>query len=198
VTETLLIGSGNPKKAREIAVLLEGLPWEVKSLRDMAPVEAPEETGTTFAQNAVLKARFYAGHFGVACLADDSGLVVDALDGAPGVYSARYAGPDGDDEANVEKLLDALAEYPWHERTARFVCVAAFVRPGEEPHIERGVIKGHIAADPYGENGFGYDPVFVPENHEITFAEMDPGDKHAVSHRGRALAKMREYLKSLA
>ena len=196
MAETLLIGSGNPKKAREIATLLEGLPWSVKSLREMPPVEEPEETGKTFAQNAVLKARFYADHYGVACLADDSGLMVDALDGAPGVYSARYAGPECDDEANVEKLLDALVEYPWHERTARFVCVAAFVRPGGEPHIERGVIKGHIAADVFGDNGFGYDPVFVPENHEITFAEMEPEDKHAISHRGRALQKIRAYLES--
>ena len=196
MTRDLLIGSGNLNKARELATLLEGLPWKVLSLRDFPDVEAPEETGVTFAENAALKARYYAEKFQVACVADDSGLEVDALDGAPGVYSARYAGEQGNDQANIEKLLDALEETPWHERTARFVCCAAYVAPGEELHTEEGEVRGHIAVSPFGDNGFGYDPLFVPEGFEATFAEMEPVEKHEISHRGRAFQKMRAWLEA--
>lgn len=196
--EVLLIGSKNRKKARELAELLRGLPWDVKCLADFPAVDEPEENAATFEENAVIKAEYYSNAFGVACAADDSGLCVDALDGAPGVFSARYAGPACDDARNVAKLLDALADTPWHLRTARFVCCAALVRPGAGPHIERGEVEGHIAAEPFGEHGFGYDPVFVPENHDCTFAEMDPRDKHVISHRGRAFAKLRACLETLA
>ncbi len=193
----LLIGSNNRKKAAELAALLEGMPYAVKVLGDFPPVEEPAEDADTFEGNAMKKARYYAAKHGVACVADDSGLVVDALDGAPGVHSARYAGAHGDDEANIEKLLDALAETPWHERTARFVCCAAYVEPGSDAvHIETGTVEGHISVEPFGDNGFGYDPVFVPENHDCTFAEMDPEDKHAISHRGRAFEKLRNYLEA--
>lgn len=192
----MLIGSANQKKARELAEILAGLPWEVKTLTDFPPVAEPNEDGATFEENALKKVRYYSDHFGIACLADDSGLVVDALDGAPGVLSARYAGPECNDARNLAKLLAALEEVPWHERTARFVCCAAFVEPGQPPHIEIGVIEGHIAAEPFGDGGFGYDPVFVPENHENTFAEMPNHEKHAISHRGRALKKIRAYLKA--
>jgi XTP/dITP diphosphohydrolase len=195
--EVLLIGSNNRKKAAELAELLRGLPWEVKSLADFPAVAEPEENAETFEENAAAKARYYSEAFGVACAADDSGLCVDALGGAPGVLSARYAGSDCNDARNVAKLLDALAEVPWHLRTARFVCCAAFVRPGAEPHLERGKVEGHISVEPFGSNGFGYDPVFVPEDHDCTFAEMDPRDKHAISHRGRAFAKLRAHLETL-
>jgi len=194
----LLIGSANLKKAHELAVLLEGLPWKVLSLRDFPDIPAPEETGATFAENAALKARYYADAFHVACVADDSGLIVDALNGAPGVYSARYAGEQGNDAANIAKLLEALEETLWHERTARFVCCAAYVAPNEEVHLEEGEVRGHISVAPFGNNGFGYDPLFVPEGFEMTFAEMDPAEKHAISHRGRAFAKMRAWLESRA
>lgn len=192
----LLIGSGNKKKARELAEILEGLPWAVKTLADFASVPEPEEHGASFEENAVTKARYYSEQFGIACIADDSGLVVDALDGAPGVRSARYAGPECNDARNLAKLLTALEEFPWHERTARFVCCAAFVEPGQPPHVETGVIEGHISVEPFGDGGFGYDPVFVPENHDCTFAEMPNAAKHAISHRGRALQKIRAYLKA--
>lgn len=192
----LLIGSGNKKKARELAEILDGLLWEVKALTDYPAVVEPEEDGLTFEENAVKKARYYSDHFGMACIADDSGLVVDALDGAPGVLSARFAGPDCNDARNLERLLAALEEVPWHKRTARFVCCAAFAEPGQPPHVETGVIEGHIAAEPFGDGGFGYDPVFVPENHDCTFAEMPNREKHAISHRGRALTKIRAYLKA--
>lgn len=193
----LLIGSANINKARELAELVKHLPWEVVSLRDVSPVEAPEETGATFSENAELKARYYGDALNIACIADDSGLMVDALDGAPGVLSARYAGDQADDEANNEKLLAALEEMPWHERTARFVCCAAFYQPGGAVHIEMGEVIGHIAVSPFGENGFGYDPLFVPEGDEKTFAEMSVEEKHAVSHRGRAFKKMCAWLETV-
>ncbi len=196
MTRNLLIGSANLNKAGELATLLVGLPWNVLSLRDFPEIAAPEETGTTFEENAALKAQYYAKAFNVACVADDSGLVVDALDGAPGVYSARYAGEEANDAANNEKLLDALAEMHWHERTARFVCCAAYYAPGEGMHLETGEVYGHIAVSPFGNNGFGYDPLFVPDGFEKTFAEMSVNEKHAISHRGHAFEKMRAWLES--
>lgn len=198
MAETLLIGSGNLKKAKELAELLAGLPWEVKSLRDFPSVAEPEETGETFEENALLKAQYYSDAFGVACVADDSGIVVDALDGAPGVYSARYSGPEADDHKNNMKLLDELAEVPWHERTAHFACHAVLVRPGHPPHFVSGRVDGHISMAPFGNNGFGYDVVFVPMGFDVTFAEMTPEEKHKLSHRGEAMGKMRAYLEGLA
>ncbi|HPU98167.1 MAG TPA: non-canonical purine NTP pyrophosphatase, partial [Candidatus Hydrogenedentes bacterium] len=165
---------GNPKKARELEELLQGTRWQVRSLAEFPGITAPEETGTTFQENATLKALYYAERTGHACLADDSGLVVDALNGEPGVNSAYYAGPEGDDSANNAKLLAALEDVPWHLRTARFVCCAAVAFPGSpDVHIEWGEVEGHIAAAPYGSNGFGYDPLFVPVGYEETFGEMD-------------------------
>lgn len=198
MSRILLLGTGNQDKLRELRALLQDLPWEVKGLGDYPPASEPEETGASFEENALLKARYYSELFGVPCAADDSGLEVDALDGAPGVYSARYAGPGCSYEDNNEKLLDALAERHWHERTARFVCCAAFVQEGAPDFVARGEIPGHIAADAYGENGFGYDPIFVPENETRTFAEMSASEKNALSHRGRAFAKLRAHLESLA
>lgn len=198
MAEVLLIGSGNRDKARELAQILEGLPWEVKSLKDFSEVEEPVEDADSFEANAVLKARYYGGKFGVACVADDSGLSVDALNGAPGVYSARYAGEGCTYDDNNEKLLDALAENIWPERTARFVCCAAFLMPGGDPHTEIGTVEGHISMEPFGDNGFGYDPVFVPQGHDRTFGEMTPAEKHKLSHRGEAFRKLRAYLESLA
>jgi len=195
--DILLLGSGNVDKARELAVLLHGLPWEVRSLKDFPAVEEPEEDGDTFEANALLKARYYGKHFGVACVADDSGLEVDFLDGAPGVYSARYAGPNCTYADNNEKLLMALDGVPWHQRTARFQCCAALVLPEVDTHVEFGTVEGHIAVTCAGSNGFGYDPLFVPAGHEHTFGEMAPEAKHAISHRGRAFAAMRAYLESL-
>ncbi len=197
MAEVLLIGSGNRDKARELATLLEGLPWEVGCLKDFPDVEEPEEDGDTFEVNALKKARFYGAHFGVACVADDSGLAVDFLDGAPGVYSARYAGESCSYEANNKKLLHALAGLPWHERTAHFCCCAAFVpRDGASEHLEIGRCEGHIAVAPTGAGGFGYDPLFVPNGEERSFAEMRPEEKHAISHRGRAFAQLRQFLES--
>ena len=195
--ETLLIGTGNRGKAAELARLLDDLPWHVKDLSDFPNVPEPAEDGETFEANAVKKARYFSDHFRVSCVADDSGLVVDALDGAPGIFSARYAGNGATDAENNAKLLAALDGWPEPERAARFVCCIAFVRPGAEPHIETGMAEGRIAFEPKGSLGFGYDPLFIPEGFTVTFAEMDPSEKLAVSHRGRALRKLRSYLESL-
>lgn len=190
----LLIGTANPKKAHELALLLSGLPWKVVSLDEYPALPAPEENGGTFEENAIIKARYYSEAFKIACISDDSGLMVDALGGAPGVYSARYAGEQGNDAANIEKLLQELSNHPWHERAAKFICCAAFYQADTDIHIETGEICGHISVTPYGNNGFGYDPVFVPEGDEITFAEMTADAKHAISHRGRAFSKLRDWL----
>jgi len=195
MAEILVIGSGNRDKARELAELLKGLPWDVKSLADFAAVPEPEETGATFEENALLKARYYSQALGgVACVADDSGLEVAVLNGAPGIYSARYAGEGCSYDDNNEKLLDALEPYMWHERTARFVCCAAFHHPSGEEHTVLGTVEGHISMETFGDNGFGYDPLFVPNSEDRTFAEMSAKEKHALSHRGRAFEQMRAWL----
>lgn len=194
----LLIGTNNEGKARELAGLLEGLPWEIKGLRDFAPVPQPLENGATFEANALIKTSYYMERLEIACVAEDSGLVVDALGGAPGIHSARYAGEDCNPDNNMAKLLRELEGTLWHERTARFVCCAAFVMPEQPPHIEVGEVEGHIAMARFGNNGFGYDPVFVPAAHDRTFAEMPLEEKHALSHRGRAFKQMRSYLETLA
>lgn len=196
MSEILLVGTGNKDKLRELRELLADLPWEVRSLEDFPRIQEPEETGTTFEENALLKAKYYGEQFGVACAADDSGIEVDALEGRPGVYSARYAGSDCTYSDNNEKLLDELANTPWHERTARFVSCAAFWHPDGTTHVVRGTVDGHISMEPFGDNGFGYDPVFVPEGHEQTFAEMSAEEKNLLSHRGRAFRLLQAYLET--
>lgn len=190
----LVIGSGNHDKAAELRLLLDGLPWTVKTLADYPEVREPEETGATFEANALLKARYYSEEFGVPSVADDSGLEVDALDGAPGVYSARYAGPGCTYDDNNRKLLNALADVPEDQRTARFVCCAAFVTPEGEEHVLRGTVEGVVAPECRGSNGFGYDPLFIANGYEHTFGEIAAEEKHKVSHRGRAFRALSEYL----
>ena len=197
MSDTLLIGTGNAGKEAELALLLEGLPWAVRGLAEFPSVAAPAEDGDTFEANAVSKARYFLECFGVACVADDSGLEVEALGGAPGVYSARYSGEHATDITNNAKLLAALDGRPDSERGARFVCCIAFARPGHEVHVEIGTVEGRVAFAPRGPRGFGYDPLFIPEGHARTFAEMTPAEKLAISHRGRALRKLRRYLESL-
>ncbi|MCC6143282.1 MAG: RdgB/HAM1 family non-canonical purine NTP pyrophosphatase, partial [Candidatus Hydrogenedentes bacterium] len=181
MSKVLLLGTSNQDKVRELQAILKDLDWEVKSLADFPPVAEPVEDGQTFEENALKKAEYYRDAHGVTTVADDSGLEVDALNGAPGVYSARYAGESCSYADNNEKLLDALQEYMWHERTARFVCCAALARLEGEPYIVRGEVEGHISVEPFGTNGFGYDPVFVPEDHDCTFAEMTAEEKHKIS-----------------
>jgi len=195
MARVLLIGSGNRDKRDELTHLLEGSDWDVKSLKDFDAFEEPEETEETFEGNALLKARYYGKHLGVACVADDSGIEVDALDGAPGVYSARYAGEDCTYEDNNRKLLEAIRDVPDEKRTARFVSCAAFVDTDGTEHVELGTVEGVLAHEISGENGFGYDPVFIPAGFDKTFGHFSRVEKEAVSHRGKAFRAMCDYLR---
>ena len=193
-TRTLLIGTGNRDKAAELKTLLADSVWRVVGLEDLDLIPEPEEDQATFEANALLKSRYYSSHYGLPCVADDSGLEVDALRGAPGVYSARYAGPGCSYADNNRKLLRELEDVPEAARTARFVCCAAYVDTGGIEHVERGVVEGRIALKPRGHNGFGYDPLFIPQGYHETFGELPPEAKHRVSHRGQAFRKMKFYL----
>jgi len=197
VSRLLLIGSANPDKAAELGELLDPLPWDIRRLTDFPEVPEPHEHGDTFRANALEKAAYYSRRFNVWCVADDSGLVVDALDGAPGVFSARYAGEGCTYAQNNAKLLAALAAVDDADRTARFVCCAAVVSLDGHAHTEEGVVEGHITLQPRGAGGFGYDPVFVPAGYDKTFAELGPSVKRRISHRARAFKQLKRYLGSL-
>jgi len=192
----VVIASRNPGKVAEIERILGGLPVRWLTALDFPDVPETEETGSSFRENALIKARALAEHTGKPALADDSGLEVDALGGAPGVRSARYAGGHGNDRENVRRLLRELEEIPSERRTARFVCRVALCFPGGRCLEAEGTCEGTIAEEPRGEGGFGYDPVFIPEGYQSTFAELEPGQKDALSHRGRALAALRAVLEA--
>lgn len=178
----VLLATRNPGKVRELARILAPYGLELEG----ASYEPGPETGETFAQNALAKAREGVAHTGLPTLADDSGLTVDALNGMPGVLSARWAGRHGDDLANLELLLGQVADVPDERRGAAFVCAAAYALPDGRCEVVLGEMRGTLARAPRGTNGFGYDPVFVPEGLELTSAELDPDDKDALSHRGKA------------
>ena len=194
VLPPLLIATGNAHKFGEIAALLHGVPWRLKSLREFPPCDAPEENGDSFEANALIKARAYAGRFGIACVADDSGLVVDALDGAPGIFSSRYAGDACTDADNNSKLLRELHDVGDTLRSGRFECCCAFIIPNQSPHVEFGSVQGRIARAPSGSSGFGYDPLFIPSGYDRSFGDLDPGVKAEISHRAQAFRKLRAYL----
>ncbi|MFP6583110.1 MAG: RdgB/HAM1 family non-canonical purine NTP pyrophosphatase [Candidatus Hydrogenedentota bacterium] len=194
MSKVLLIGSGNRDKRAELEQLLADSTWTVKSLADFDAIAEPEETEETFAENALLKAHYYGTHYGVACVADDSGIEVDALGGAPGVYSARYAGEDCSYEDNNRKLLEALAKIEPDKRGARFVSCAAFVDVDGTEHVELGTVSGRIAQTDSGSQGFGYDPIFIPDGSDKTFGEFTKKEKAAISHRGESFRAMCEYL----
>jgi XTP/dITP diphosphohydrolase len=187
----IVLATGNPGKVRELSRLLEGTGIEVMPQTAFGVPDA-EETGLSFVENAILKARNAAAHTGLPAMADDSGIEVDALNGAPGIYSARYAGPGCDDDANNRKLLEALKDVPTEQRTARFHCVIAYLRHGEDPSpvITEGVLEGRVAFAPRGAGGFGYDVIFELPDRGVTTAELDPEEKNRISHRGQALARM--------
>ncbi|MBN2706483.1 MAG: RdgB/HAM1 family non-canonical purine NTP pyrophosphatase [Deltaproteobacteria bacterium] len=190
----LLLATANQGKIRELRVLLAGTGVELVSLLDFPLLRMPEETGMTFAENALLKARAAAVEFGGWVLTDDSGLVVEALGGAPGIYSARYAGPGAGDAENNAKLLQALAPVPKALRGAAFVCVLALVSPVGEEFLFEGACRGRIATAPAGVEGFGYDPIFLVEpDYQLSMAQLSLEQKGAVSHRGRALRKFRAW-----
>ncbi|MBN2311128.1 MAG: RdgB/HAM1 family non-canonical purine NTP pyrophosphatase [Candidatus Hydrogenedentes bacterium] len=195
--DALLLATGNRHKVAEIQQILQGLSLAIACLADFPPIDAPVEDGHTFEENARKKAVYYSRHLRARCIAEDSGLVVDALNGAPGVFSARYAGPGATDDKNNAKLLDALAGVPKSQRTARYVCCAVLAGPAGILHTETGTVEGCIALAPRGTNGFGYDPLFIPEGHTRTFGELDPAVKQAISHRADAFHKFRAYLESV-
>lgn len=184
---TLVIASHNPGKVREIEGLLRPLGIAVVGAAALGLSE-PEETGHTFAENAALKARAAAAAAGVPALADDSGLAVAALEGAPGIHSARWAGPTKDFAIAMRKVEDALKGKV--DRRAKFVAALALAWPDGRCRVFEGEVEGTLVWPPRGERGFGYDPIFVPDGHAITFGEMEPAQKHRMSHRARAFAKL--------
>ena len=191
----LVIATGNPGKLREFSSLLDGLPFELTSSAELE-LSSPEETGTTFRANALLKARHAASLSASAAVADDSGLEVDALGGAPGIYSARYAGLGADDAANNAKLMRDLAGIPPERRGARYRCALAFVESvaDAQPLIAEADWQGFILDAPRGGGGFGYDPYFWLPDLNKTAAELTPAEKNRLSHRGKALRVLREQL----
>lgn len=186
----IVFATNNPHKLQELR-RIAGDSWTILSLEDIGCHEDIPETADTLEGNAQQKARFIKEKYGYDCFADDTGLIVDALDGAPGVYSARYAGPGHDSQANMKLLLANMEGKD--NRTARFRTVIALVQ-GNEMHLFEGVVEGEITLAPAGDSGFGYDPVFKPVESNVTFAEMDADSKNAISHRGRATAKLINYL----
>lgn len=195
VIPELIVATTNEGKARELAELLAGVRARLRGLTEFPHAGVAEETGETFEENAAQKATFYGRLLRAATLADDSGLEVDALGGAPGVHSARYAGEGASDGRRVERLLEELGRSGARDRSARFVCVVAIYEPdGGTIHLFRGVCEGRIADEARGANGFGYDPVFVPEGYAESFAQLPPDVKRRISHRARALAGAKAYL----
>lgn len=184
----LRIATTNQHKLREFRQMLTPLGFEIRGVDDLDDFDVVED-GDTFAANAIKKAAALLARTGEPAIADDSGLVVDALGGAPGVYSSRFAGvePPAHDAANRKKLLAELAPIPDEERTARFVCALAYCAPGQEPQVFIGTLAGRIGHEERGENGFGYDSIFIVEGDTRTSAELSPAEKNRISHRGRAL-----------
>ena len=193
----ILVGTTNAGKLREVTTVLANLPLQFVSLGSLATRPKVVEDGTSFEENALKKARTLSDFSGYVTLADDSGLEVSVLGGAPGIYSARYGGEEGNDYKNNELLLRELAGFPQDKREARFVCVIALCMPrglGGKEWLFRGECEGRIAIAPKGERGFGYDPLFIYPPMGLTFAELDPETKNRISHRGKALRKLKEEL----
>jgi XTP/dITP diphosphohydrolase len=189
--QKIVLASNNAGKVREINQILAGLDFEVVPQAEFDIPEA-DETGLTFVENAILKARHAATLSGLPAIADDSGLEVDALHGAPGIYSARYAGVGASDTDNLNKLLEAMQSVPDAERTARFQCLMVFMRHGEDPTplICQGTWEGRILESAQGEGGFGYDPVFYVPERDCSSAQLDADTKNRLSHRGKALKQL--------
>lgn len=191
----VVLATHNQHKAREFQQILGR---EVPGLEIVA-YDGPEpvEDGVSFEENALIKARAALAHTGLPALADDSGICVDVMGGAPGIFSARWAGSHGDADANLRLLLDQLADIPDADRAAHFTATLAVVTPGGEPTVVQGIWPGTIAREPRGENGHGYDPIFVPDGHDVTAAELEPSAKNAESHRARALSAIVPALREL-
>lgn len=191
----IVFATGNPGKAAEVAAMLDGL-YQVKSLPEIGCNEDIPETAQTLEGNAAIKARYVKEQYGYDCFADDTGLEVTALDGAPGVYTARYGGPKKDADQNMNHLLRELEKTGSDDRSAQFRTAIHIIADGKE-HTINGVCTGNIALDKSGQMGFGYDPIFIPTGKTQTFSEMSAEEKNKISHRGRAIREMLEYLSSL-
>jgi XTP/dITP diphosphohydrolase len=193
--EQLLIGTRNPGKLSEIKTILGNVPYELVSLAAFDEIDTPAEDARSYAENAVIKARGYAAQTGLLTLADDSGLEVQALNWAPGVLSARYAGEGASDEIRRELLLAEMTKTGSGIRSARFVCAVAIANPNQAViNVVDAVCQGRIAEAACGASGFGYDPLFIPDGFDLTFAELEESVKNQISHRGLALAQTREFL----
>ncbi len=196
--QSLLVATRNEGKLLELRQLLTDLPFVLFGLDDFPAIQAVAEMGSTFVENASLKASGYAGQAQILTLADDSGLEVDALGGAPGVLSARFAGETASDGARINRLLTDLSNIEAAKRSARFVCAIVIAdSEGAILNVSKGICEGHIAVAPRGKGGFGYDPVFIPETYRLTFAELKREIKNQISHRARALMDARNYLQAL-
>lgn len=197
--ETIVLATHNAQKLGELRRIVEasGLAIEVRGLDDVASYPEPAETERTFEGNALLKAREAARRTGLPSLADDSGLEVDVLNGMPGVRTARWSGPDATNESNRRLLLGQVDDVPDADRTARFVCAIALVLPEGAEHVLRETMEGRLAHAEVGENGFGYDPIFIAEGEAVTNAELSPEAKDAISHRGKAVRAMVAHITSL-
>ncbi|ADF41512.1 XTP/dITP diphosphatase [Priestia megaterium] len=186
----IIIATKNAGKVKDFETLFSPKGFKVKSLLDFPEIEDVEETGVTFAENATLKAEAISSALNKPVIADDSGLAIDALNGEPGVYSARYAGENKDDNANIEKVLQKLNDVPFEKRTARFHCALAIAVPGKRTEIVEGTCEGHILEEKRGENGFGYDPIFFVEKWRCSMAELTKEQKNQISHRANALKRL--------
>lgn len=192
----VVLASSNKGKLRELSALLAPLGYEVVPQGALG-IDTPPETGDTFAANALLKARHAAAESNLPALADDSGIEVDALNGRPGIYSARYAGEGASDQDNLLKMLGEMQGVPALKRTARYQCVIAFVSTADDPDpiLAKGTWEGWLTSQPRGLEGFGYDPIFIPSGFDRTAAELDPGEKNSLSHRGQALRALIDQLR---
>lgn len=197
MTSTVVLATRNQHKVHELRRILAGLDVELVGTDRFPDLPDVAETGSSFAANALLKARDVAQRTGHIAVADDSGLCVDALNGMPGILSARWAGRHGDDRANLELVLAQLVDIPDARRGAAFHCAAAVVTPQGEERVVEGILEGNITREPRGSNGFGYDPIFVPRGYVLTTAELTPEEKDAISHRGQAFRALAPVLNEL-
>ncbi|WP_426983412.1 XTP/dITP diphosphatase [Bacillus cabrialesii] len=196
IMKEAIIATHNPGKVKEFKEILEPKGYDVKSLAEIGFTEEIEETGHTFEENAILKAEAVARAVNKMVIADDSGLSIDNLGGKPGVYSARYAGEQKDDQANIDKVLRELKGIEKEQRTARFRCALAVSIPGAETKTVEGHVEGYIAEEPRGEYGFGYDPIFIVKDKDKTMAELTSDEKNKISHRADALKKLSKLLEA--
>lgn len=192
--ERLIFATGNQNKLKEIKEIFADLPFEIVSMKDAGIVSDPDENGETFEDNALIKARDVFEKCHETVMSDDSGLEIDYLGKEPGVHSARFMGHDTSYDLKNAELLRRLEGVPFEKRTARFVCACALILPDGTEHVVRETMEGHIAETPSGNNGFGYDPIFIPDGYDVTSADISPEEKNQISHRGKALRQMYHFL----